>query len=962
MISKHPRLSPIATALSALLLTACGGGDTDTPSNDRSGEPNPLTFTEAGTSVELSYTTAAQLIAENNEFNGEALTVAFKPDNPVISGLDDFQTHHFTLTAPQSIQAPDPDKCPADPDYLIDTPYKNSLVYANVNPTAPNSGHASGDPVTSVLNGDEFSLNFAIPGGFYDMTFEAGLTFAGQTYNFQVVTPPAGDTLRDDTLEFDRSEILSKDGSEVIAVADGQTISFVSTMPIRGLSNQFKSDFELVSDQDTYIVENDDGSTEVRPVATIEVFSHSKMTKNDLQPYSQCAQNGDYLRINFNLPDYVFDQTYRAQIAWPYEEVVYDMIQQQDDDGNPVWDEQGNAVMIPRRDERNIPVVLSRQTKTQIIPFEVTTEARDTEFDAIDGAIFSEDPRNSGAKISTEEKVEELVYSVNLQGYNEKLPVSVGAKMLDPETGEQVPVTGQVLYSIDGRFFTDEPEALIEPGQTLQIKVLMPSDYVTSIWPSFTVGDQSFEWQVKTKADPELPVLEANIEFPAPVSATASNTLILRGRANLNTGNDGLSNDQLLVNGNAVDSYDPETGIWTYEADIGNYGAGEQIEFVLTSAVDSTITPFDLINLRPVKVQVEKLESKNTLFPDDAGAFSDLVDVAVDGRGGFPIFYLAEYTGKQVTELVMGSSIDKMATPLALYGSTELQKKIGGITINNYRPVTDGNYLIRHAWDGPHLRVSDLKNYPNLSVMATPDAYLQGLGNTIWSARQTAMSEDGNTVYVTGNDGLGRITMNYNLAGSPIQNNDSTTHRKWISRKTFGNTTNFGGTVSVDLLYVGEGEARTEYIVTLVQSNDASKARVYATTKKDVYDENVPMTQLNLVDSSGNPVELPDSLSIAIDDETQAAFISFGAQIAKLDLSNLPSIVEASPQGGMAIQTTETQVMTLSSSENTIGRLSAVVMEGGLPYLVATDMTESALYAIDHLTGEVVYLLQAANK
>ncbi|AWB65531.1 hypothetical protein C2869_03370 [Saccharobesus litoralis] len=969
MISKYFKNTPVCLAVCSVLSIVGCSDDTSKPADTRLQTADAITFSQSGTQADLAYTDANQL--QGAEYNGNALKLSFKPDQEKVSGLAPFQSHAFTLTAPETILAPDPDKCPSEEGYMVATPFKHQMVIANVQSTVPGSGTTGDGTITSVLNDDTISIDFILGEGYYDMQFGASLTYADDTFDFTVSTPSASDMLRDVT--FDPYDNQDEDGNdltqrEAIAkqiaaqlefelldvkpateYADGQVVSFVSKMPVGGLSNFAKSEFTFTSDKDTYVGEDEEGNPLVLPVANVSVYSDDDFKTSTPYAYNTCASNGDYLRVDFALPDYVFDQTYRAQLTWDYEVVEYEMVAQLTDSGE--------TVMVAKTDERGVKVVKSRETRTQIVPFEVVTEGKDTEFDEIDPDTFINDPRNSGAPLSTAEAPQELIYNVSLQGYNAALPVNVSATDADGNA-----LSGKVLYSIDGRFFTDSPNAEIEPGQTLQIKVMLPETYVTSIKPSFSVGDETFSWTVKTKADPSLPVLDAKIEFPSAVSATASDTVTLRGQAHLNTGNDAVTTANLLVNGNPITSYDPATGIWTYVASMTDVEVGKDKAFVLTSAVDATITPFDDINLQPLTLYVRRLENKDTLFPAKAGAYTDLIDVTVDGRGGFPIFYMAEKEGKQVTEFKMVSSPSKLTAPLALYGKTELEKKIGGVAVNNYRPVTDGNYLVRAKWDKAELRVSDLKNYPDLKKTATSDAKLSGFGNTIWDGRQMVMSEDGNTLYVTGNDGIGRITMNYNLEGSPIQNSDSTTHRKWLSRKTFGSTTNYEGTVSADLLYVGEGDARTEYIITLAQNKGDKQARVYATVRKDIYDQTVPFTQLNLVDSNGDAVVLLDSHSIAVDRQYHKAYVAYGNQVAELDLANLAELVEATPQGGLAGGNTLVTLKPLLSAENTIGELSSIVSEGGLPYLVATDRTESALYAIDQITGEVVYLVQGDSQ
>ncbi|KMT65475.1 hypothetical protein [Catenovulum maritimum] len=959
MISKQFKTTQVAAAvLSILLISACSE-DVKKPSDNRESTPEKFTFSQSGTSKDLNYTSANQVDLSLNEFNGTEQIISFKPDQLIVSGLGQFKKHTFELIAADTITVPNPSACPSDDNYMVNVPYKHTFVRADVKPTKAGTGVTGSTAVTSVIDGDEFSIDFLVPNGFYNMSYQAGLEYAGEKFDFALTTPSPSDIYRDDQIEFDWSALEDKDGNRKV-VADGQTILIKAKTPIQGLSNYYKSEFSFVSDMDTLIGETEDNKAIVEPVAKISIYSTDDFKDADMLPYSACGQNGDYLQVAFNIPDYTYDQTYRAQLTWDYEVVDYEMIQSTDDEGANLFDDLGNPIMEPKRDERGIPVVIGRTAKTQIIPFEVVTASKDTVFDTIDPDYFIDDPRNSGAELSTSEQVVELIYTVNLQGYNSVLPVSVSATDADGN-----PLIGKVLYSIDGQFFSDAAGAEIAPGQNLLVKVISPETFVTSIKPSLAVGDETFTWVVKTKADPSLPVLSASFEYPAPVSATASNSVILRGKASLNT-SDALTEANLLINGNPVTTYDSATGIWTYQADITSTAAGDDIEFILTSDVDDSITPFDAINLKPLKVSVRKLADKDTLFPENAGDFKDLVDVAIDGRGGFPVFYLGEKEGKQVTEFKMVSSPEKLTAPLELFGANEVDKKIGGLTINNYRPAADGNYLIRHGWQGPALRVSDLSNYPNLKNKATPDAYIDGLSNTLWDARQTVMSEDGVTIYASGNDGLATYTLNYNLEGTPLSQTDTTTHRKWVSKKTFGTTSNYSGTVSTDLLYIGEGENRKEYIITLAQSSNdtGNTAKVFATIRKDIYNESTPLTELSLVDIDDVSAakELPASYSIAVDNANLKAYIAFGNQVAELDLSNITAIVDATPSGGAATENTTVKILNLQSTENTIGELSSIVTEGGLPYLVATDKTESALYAIDQHTGEVVYLLQASNK
>ena len=56
--------------------------------------------------------------------------------------------------------------------------------------------------------------------------------------------------------------------------------------------------------------------------------------------------------------------------------------------------------------------------------------------------------------------------------------------------------------------------------------------------------------------------------------------------------------------------------------------------------------------------------------------------------------------------------------------------------------------------------------------------------------------------------------------------------------------------------------------------------------------------------------------------------------------------------------TATAKVLPFVSTEVGVGQLTSLVMEGGLPYIVATDSVNKSILAIDQYTGESVYLLQ----
>ncbi|MCM2678100.1 carbohydrate-binding protein [Echinimonas agarilytica] len=925
MTSKKISFNQVAAAvICSLALSAC--------QNESAVKPKGTELTPNGITFESYQLNADDYSGERKQYSSGL------EGGAVVSGLSEFANYSFTVTA-EDVYLPDPTKCPSDNATVLTKVVGNSPVSANIAKLS-----VSGDTnATSVIDGDSLEFIFDVPDNSYGVTYEASLDLPDGPHVFSLSIPAATD-LKPDNLEFKTDEFLVftdivaafDDGAirkdedyEAVPLTEtdeetgdiitnypspGSTAAFRLTDPVAGISASVKSEFVFsFPEGQTYL--DEEGNEQ--PIAKLLV---SEGTSN-VAAYSSCAKAKDELWAYFDIPEQVYSQTYTSQLNWTYEEF---------DEASQSWVE-----------------------KLETFNFSMTTEPFDDELEPL---MF------------------EPVTGVEAGG-SADIPVDL--------TGVNTPfevVVENALFSIDGGEFTDTPQ-WIWPGQSLVLRVLASDEYFTQTNSLLRLSVPANEEQgipaeqdkyihtivVESSPAPEWPQYNTAIDFPAAASATAADTVILRGSADLlipdsySETPSGITADDLLINDVPVDSFDTATGVWTHTVTLVE-GSND---FSLTTSTD---IERELSADPQVKtIAITKLENKFNFYPNETALYTKFIDVTVDGREQNPTFYVAD-EGHQVVKLDVSDaqSVEQDYVAKDVFDPSQILAPVTGVQVNNGRKEKyfQERFLIHVAGGAADVQAANLVPYEDATVLlpkATEKAFLAG-DKANFSGSHLAIDDAGEMLYLSGSDGVKAVRLDYELQDiNPVT---GYTHEIPFADESSSVTlvSSQFQTQSLDLYTAADGR---QYLLVLSRADELNSGMnelyVVAVSDDGSYDAANSATPLSL-DDNGSAMTLSGATAIAVDDQQMAAYITQPMQ-KEVDGDMVDSsdilVVQLANIDTSAILSASS--LALISGENEFDSLSSVVFEGGLDYLVATDGHQNALYAIDHKTGERVYLLQASD-
>ncbi len=999
-------LNKVSVACSIIMLSACGGDSgkdakptlmTDTsPDAVRQTEflPVPISnstdWSAAGAVVDYgtTYTWRWQQMVPGTVYDNEGNPQpGLVNQNLKLTGLDTFATVPVEVTSntgndgsvaagnPGVVMVPDDNRCPADADYMVPEKVLDNIFKFAVN---------GATNVASAKNNDTLAASFVIPKNRYGITYDATVKIGENTLRFAVTTKSHQD-LHPDPLQF--SSVLDKDKKPLIigkvtsannavtatGLDDNQLLLIPLAIPVANMDLLYKRNAILSTPADQTFAYN--GNTDVnaalppfvataegvtaRPQGEVNRSMWTRVTKNVeglevFNTYNKCATVGDTVNVYLYIPNKTFDKTYTGSLPWIVK----------------------NA---------------SGAEETINYSFSFTTRSRDVEPDPI---VI---PKKYDIPVGKDFEI-----PVTVSGINDAVPISISG-------------TG-VSYSINGGPYTTA-SGMIDEGQTLTLKYEASSEFYRVYQPTLTVAGQTITGFARTIGDPTKPKLSNTLKFPTTLGATTASTVTLRGVLDALLP-EGYTEPAPVLNASMITikvgsslaenpTYDATTKEWTYAA---NLAAGTN-EIIIDAAIPLPNTQ-GIADASPITIYVEKLAAKTDLFPtNNVNPVRGLTDVTVDMRGIAPRLYFTEGLWTTVASAKAVYYFDIASIPSGLSplkqmgysgtgGAFEAFVDNGGtrgIQINPYEKnlgdkfslyITGGqgvNSGMLHAYLKGEQTLLKGTVGQNYTKGASPNS---GQGSLPQVPQQLAIADKGASLLVTGDgnvstlSGLNLYPLNQatDLIGKFVFTGNTATFSKV--------TTQFTRSVSVDVFTGADGK---EYFLVLTGNpiNNNTLDTVAATASAT----NLAANNLWIIENTKNfaslsPAQLATTAkkvtlrptaaaaemfniyhatSIAVDSLAKKAYISChgingcmtagsgnsgsSSQILVVDLSNIvtPAATPVAPISNLPA--------TLSP-ENAFGKLASIVNEG-FPFLIGVDNTQNAIYAIDQVTGEKIYLMKA---
>ncbi|WP_019027985.1 hypothetical protein [Colwellia piezophila] len=923
-------------------------------------------------------------------YDGTATTYKLLPTEATrkVTGIESLAHHQFSLALNGAApNVPHPDRCPGDADFLVP---EDPTTAKPDGQTAPiTQFYSYGADVDTVVLGDEVDMRFNIPAYRYGITYAATLNYGDKQYDFSVSTPEevklpndlefisngdgqllarVQDRFSTDVvkgLDFTESlfnftggnvehqmlttPVADTDGN-IIPVKAGKVYTFLTSAPVTGMSAFSRNSFNFtVEDHDrTYVETGYRVINEGKPSEQIfEEYSieqsvvqvRSISTDKITQTYSGgCAAQGDVIAVSFHLPADSYDKTFSATLTWP----SYELVQKLDDNGDVELDDELNPVMVS-------------QLKQEEITFNVQTAVEDSEPTKLDtDTVFT--------KRSTNVPADGFVYyEIDLKDFNNALAV------FNVENTE---------YSIDGAPYTSGV-ASIAPGQSLIIRVQAANTGSKS--HTVRIAGVDYQWDTIVAAGASVEAFTAAINYPPAVSATLSDSVTLRGHAYFAKEVDGkmvtsttsvdleenitITASDILIEGTALNAegltegidytFDAQTGIWTRTLSLVEAG---DYNFTLTSA--DTIT--DTVSIR-------KLASDATMPSDMTTDYKGFDDISFDQRNN--VFYATSVGSSQLVKFPLVSTLTEPGDEtgrelLTIENKHDKSKSYSDnymVQINNNDPI-DRRYIFK---SGRNKLSTSLLEPGILTEKISSNNYLDVTKGIPDETSHAVFDDEGKVIYVTGKAKLSQVTPNYS---DLYDVNDGGVQIPFISTEGFYNVqgvvvSSQFDSQSVDIFTLNSGEFSGQQIIIALSKvrwkNDGDNT-LWFIPKKPTYIADSSATPITLVVMNGDTEEalqLDKATSVAVDDNRQTAYVVNGDNtLYAIDLSALAGLFEnAIPQASSDPVKLVAKQLSLMSTPD--GAITSLIMEGGLPYLVATDK-ESSVYAIDQVTGEVVYLIK----
>ncbi|WAJ71787.1 hypothetical protein [Catenovulum adriaticum] len=406
------------------------------------------------------------------------------------------------------------------------------------------------------------------------------------------------------------------------------------------------------------------------------------------------------------------------------------------------------------------------------------------------------------------------------------------------------------------------------------------------------------------------------------------------------------------------------------------------------------------------------LRSSMPYYPHSAAStyFKDLTDVTIDNRDvANPRVYLSD-----VSNLAVNGKTIIWEFPLAQNAPISCRATINtdvhGIQFNHAVPKVGGLFVGGWTWKFGHIGDSELNGQ-----LLNLETRLNVSGNSPEYASHMAFDPSGYTLYMAAQSNFGFQlneqqfvasqtfkfteeadgTINYSRSSNQNVNNGSRGAFKGAIAKE---TTSAGDAnqelnngFSIDAYTVtytnDEGlEVTEDWILSLdgvvngfgrndPDLNTTNKGDVYLRSMKVPADESAIKSHnpeqghviINLVDKNNGdaPVSLYRANAVAIDDKRGYAYIAVPETVndAKEDIIWKVDLKDIRDQG-----IRQWSAEKLSSNEGfgndsplQMGRISAMVMEADLDYLIATDEEKGSVIAIDPISGQRVVLLKGTS-
>ncbi|AWB66321.1 hypothetical protein C2869_07690 [Saccharobesus litoralis] len=386
--------------------------------------------------------------------------------------------------------------------------------------------------------------------------------------------------------------------------------------------------------------------------------------------------------------------------------------------------------------------------------------------------------------------------------------------------------------------------------------------------------------------------------------------------------------------------------------------------------------------------------------------FNQLTDITVDTRNAAnPTILMSDNStlagkGKAI---IWKAPMDLSASASCAASTTEV---VHGVQVNHVKPEIGGVFIGHWTWRLGYITDDELSGTltgmdPRLSVAwraprRPAHMAFSHTGDVLYMASQSIWNFNVDFQHFVGTqefkfavDGEGKFSFNRSNGGQYVNNNNRGPFRGALAKETNSNE-DAGGEVnngfSLDAYTIektdGDGNSYLQdWILSLDgvdngtgdDANRGNTGEVYLrkvavpAAMKDIYqvDAENNHTIISLVDENNMPITLERANAIAVDDKRGFAYISVPEQGGDLDADVIWKVDLQDIEDPLV---TTWQATKLASNEGLdkespmlMGRISSFAMEGGLDMILATDKEQRAVWAIDPISGDRVYLLKSSN-
>ncbi len=592
---------------------------------------------------------------------------------------------------------------------------------------------------------------------------------------------------------------------------------------------------------------------------------------------------------------------------------------------------------------------------SHIINVMFDTVAEDRAFDPVVANILGADKRNTKPGKPIE------LNSFTFTGFNTRLPVTLSKSGLTDYLLEyRINATPDTPYTA----YSGNSELILRQGNTLQLRITPPADrYASEFITRIDYGNSNYglmgsdEISIKTHLQGYIPPAELSVQFPPPASAIGATEINIRGTAS-------VTQDMVDFAGGEQQA-GPVSSVEVYvDSDLADASPGSLLGVATPVAVNQPGLPkYTWEFTAPLANGTNNLKvvAKNTLgaqsepipltvasqygpgkFPANAPFMEKLWDLTIDARGQTATLFAlddfaATLTGNYKSAVWQYNLSGSTLPSVLYYNDTDAR----GIQFNNILPDTNLFMIAYSKWP------ITLHTYDSMRANTRPTQKQKAF--TPQHPGHMAYALDGRRVFAA---------VSQEEADKP----QGVQVVRWADGLSFNLqslvTKQFVKTSSLDIFTINPNPIAPNEMILVLDKLDQNNTDVNNLWKIPVLnnytDPTKSATKLTVVDKQGAPVIFKKAGAIAVEDSKKRALVADNGSgtIWEIDLTNIETATEvvATPFSSNAMFLNDPTL-----------NLSSLVIEGDLPYALATDQTQNSIYAIDLKTGHRVFIVKTLN-